>query len=116
MVLVRDFEQDRRTIQDRKDGYVTDELFLKYADERWPAALSEIDRLKSMLTAIAALTSEKDMQLAMAAEEAARGCCPYDRDKDAVENFCDESCEENEEKSEWCWIEYWKRQVEGASK
>ena len=88
-----------------------DAKFIYSARDGWPAALREIDRLRSMLSAVVAASSEKNMQLALAAEEAASGCCPYDRNKDAVGSFCDESCEIDEEKSEWCWQKYWQQQA-----
>ena len=93
---MRDFEKDRRTIQDRKDGYVTNEVFLKYADEGWPAALAEIENLKR--------------QLEMAAEEAAKGCCPYDANK-AFALICKEDCSDDNDCSERCWLEYWRQKA-----
>lgn len=93
---VRDFSKDRRTILDRKDGYVNDGVFAKYADEGWPAALDEIESLKR--------------QLRMAAKEAAKGCCPYDANK-AFALICKEDCSDDDTRSERCWLEYWRQTV-----
>ena len=85
MVLVRDFEQDRRFLADRKDGYVTDEVFLKYADKGWPAALQEIQRLKLQL-------------LAAGVFAASQPHCPDGKDCDG--NTSEQSCVA-------CWLEHW---------
>ena len=87
---MRDFEQDRRTIQDRKDGYVTDEVFLKYADKGWPAALEEIkhmsesckiagDAIKGLLEEI---ESPKRQLQEAAIFAASRPYCPDGKDCD----------------------------------
>ena len=52
------FEQDLRNIQDRFDGYVTDEVFVKYADKLWIVALDEIKILNKML--LTALTEPQE--------------------------------------------------------
>ncbi len=104
------FEQDRVTIEDLKDGYIADATFCKHALQRWPVALQEIDRLKSMLAAIAASVTEKDAMLALAAEEAAKGSCPCDYNGKFAQQ--DESCETDyAEKPKRCWLEYWERKV-----
>ena len=92
---MRDFEQDRRTIQDRKDGYVTDEVFLRYADEGWPAALDEIKRLKLQL-------------LAAGVFAASQPHCPDGKDCDGY-STSEQSCTA-------CWLEYWRQKAEEGEK
>ena len=48
-------------------------------------------------------------QLALAAKEAAKGCCPYDADK-AFALICNEYCSDDDTCSERCWLEYWRQQ------
>lgn len=57
-LTMRDFEQDRRTLQDRKDGYVMDQVFLKYAVNGWPAALEEIKRLDERVKELESMLKE----------------------------------------------------------
>ena len=54
----RDFDKDRRTLQDRKDGYVMDQVFLKYAAEGWTAALDEIERLDERIKELETLLND----------------------------------------------------------
>lgn len=123
---MRDFEQDRKICEAASKGtYVVtncednslqvelytgkepktvkwvnpseyDAKFIYSAREGWPAALDEIESLKR--------------QLEMAAEEAAKGCCPYDANK-AFALICKEDCSDDNDCSERCWLEYWRQEA-----
>ena len=98
---VRDFSKDRRTILDRKDGYVNDGVFAKYADKGWPEALDRITELENQLRA-AAITAM-----------GGNATCPYWE----VEEFETRECGKcicngaTKDKAVSCWLKYWRQTV-----
>ena len=106
---MRDFEQDRQLMDDRKDGYVTDEVFARYADDGWPAALQKIrhmsascklagDAIKGLLDEIESLKRQLEAAGVFAASQP---YCPDGKDCDGY-STSEQSCTA-------CWLEYWQR-------
>ena len=115
-LTMRDFEKDRRTIQDRKDGYVTDEVFLKYAENGWPAALQEIkhmsascklagDAIKGLLDEIESLKRQLEAAGVFAASQP---YCPDGKDCDGY-STSEQSCTA-------CWLEHWRQKAGDGAK
>lgn len=72
---------------------------------------AKLEAAKDWINKSADKLEAAEQQLQLAAKEAAKGCCPYDIDRAAVNKFCTNDCDDDDTRSEQCWRKYWEQKA-----